>query len=144
VFTYLATADVGIEPILDETVSPVKAMEFMVFGIPFVAFDLEEPRRTGGSAALYAPPGDVTAFAAQLDRLLNDADLRQALGTAGRSRVTEELAWDHQEGAYLNVFDDLLARRTDGTVGVRHPRSSRRTGTAPPPVRGTRTQGRVG
>jgi len=144
VFTYLATADIGIEPILDETVSPVKAMEFMAFGIAFVAFDLAEPRRTGGTAALYAPPGDVTALAAQLDRLLDDADLRQALGTAGRRRVAEELAWDHQEDAYLDVFHELLARATGGTVGEHHSGSSRRTGTAPPPARGTRTQGSVG
>jgi glycosyltransferase involved in cell wall biosynthesis len=144
VFSYLATAQVGIEPVLDETVSPVKAMEFMAFGIPFVAFDLEEPRRTGGAAALYAPPGDVRAFAGQLARLLEDAELRAALGRAGRRRVAEELAWDHQEGAYLDVFDRLLGRPAAATAAMADVRASPRTGTAPPPVPGTRTRGSAG
>jgi glycosyltransferase involved in cell wall biosynthesis len=144
VFSYLATADVGIEPILDETVSPVKAMEFMAFGIPFVAFDLAEPRRTGGNAALYAEPGDVMAFTRQLECLLDNADLRGALGRAGRLRVAEELAWDNQETAYLDVFDRLLGVPARRSTVAADTRASQRTGTAPPRVPGTRTQGRAG
>ena len=145
VFQYVATADVGIEPILDPTVSPVKAMEFMAFGVPFVAFDLVEPRRTGGEAALYATPGDVVHFAKQISRLLDDADLRRDLGSIGRRRVAEELAWDRQEREYLGVFERVLAgRRSRATTVPTGAGSIRRNGTAPPQVPGTRTQGRVG
>jgi glycosyltransferase involved in cell wall biosynthesis len=144
VFTYLATADVGIEPILDDTVSPVKAMEFMAFGIPFVAFDLVEPRRTGGEAALYAPPGDVTAFARQLGRLLDDPALRAALGQAGRRRVAEDLAWDHQESRYLDVFGRLVGRPLACNDLTLDAGSIPSTGTAAPRVPGRRGRDRAG
>ena len=62
-FTYLSTADVGLEPNLEDIVSPVKGMEYMAFGLPFVSFDLTETRALAGEAAVYAPPGDVAGFA---------------------------------------------------------------------------------
>ncbi len=45
VFTHLASADLGLDTSLQEEVSPVKAMEYMTFGLPFVCFDLQESRR---------------------------------------------------------------------------------------------------
>ena len=47
VFTYLCTADIGLEPNLEGFVTPVKAMEYMAFGLPFVAFDVAETRLIG-------------------------------------------------------------------------------------------------
>jgi glycosyltransferase involved in cell wall biosynthesis len=108
VMAYLTTADLGMDPGLDETVTPVKTMEYMAVGLPFVAFDVTEVRAAAGGAALYAPPGDVSEFAGLIVALLDDADLRERLGQVGRRRVTEDLAWDHQQRAYLAVFDRLL------------------------------------
>jgi glycosyltransferase involved in cell wall biosynthesis len=108
VHAYLATADLGLEPNLEEIVSPVKAMEYMARGVPFVAFDLEETRRLGRDAALYARPGDVGTFAARIDELLDDPRRRAALGQAGRRRVADELSWERQEPAYLDVYRRLL------------------------------------
>jgi glycosyltransferase involved in cell wall biosynthesis len=109
-FTYLSTADLGLEPNLEEIVSPVKGMEYMAFGLPFVAFDLAETRALAGGAAVYAPPGDVPRFAALIDELLGDPGRRRELGRAGRRLIEERLAWDRQEQAYLGVYDQLLAR----------------------------------
>jgi hypothetical protein len=36
------------------------------------------------------------------------------MGTAGRRRIEEKLAWSHQEPQYLSVYDRLLRRRPDG------------------------------
>ena len=47
VFDYLCTADIGLEPNLEGFVTPVKAMEYMAFGLPFVAFDVAETRLIG-------------------------------------------------------------------------------------------------
>jgi glycosyltransferase involved in cell wall biosynthesis len=117
VFDYLSTADLGIEPNLEEFVSPVKAMEYMAFGLPFVAFDVAETRLLARKAAVFAPPGDVEAFARLLDELLADADRRAELGRAGRRRVAESIAWDHQKERYVAVFDRLAGRnRTKGDV----------------------------
>ncbi len=107
-FTYLRSADLGIEPNLEHIVSPVKGMEFMAFGLPFVAFDLRETRALAGDAALYAQPGDVEGFADLIAQLLDDPERRRALGAAGRDRVVREIAWEHQERAYLGVYRRLL------------------------------------
>lgn len=107
VFDYLSTADLGIETNLEPFVSPVKAMEYMAFGLPFVAFDVAETRALAAGAAALAAPGDVAAFAALIDGLLADPDRRAAMGRAGRRAVTETLAWEHQQGPYVAVFDRL-------------------------------------
>jgi glycosyltransferase involved in cell wall biosynthesis len=107
-FTYLSTADLGLEPNMEEIVSPVKGMEYMAFGLPFVSFDLAETRALAGGAAAYAKPGDVPGLARLIDELLSDPARRASLGRAGRLRVERRLAWDRQEEAYLGVYQRLL------------------------------------
>ena len=116
-FRYLATADLGLDASLQAEVSPVKAAEYMAFGLPFVAFDLPETRRTGGDAARYVPPGDVAALGSTLDSILRDNDEREAMGRRARMRAETDFVWDRQEGTYLRAFDELLrlGREADRT-----------------------------
>jgi glycosyltransferase involved in cell wall biosynthesis len=107
-FTYLSTADLGLEPNMEEIVSPVKGMEYMAFGLPFVSFDLAETRALAGGAAAYATPGDVPGFARLIDELLSDPARRAELGRTGRLRIEKRLAWDRQEEAYIGVYQRLL------------------------------------
>jgi glycosyltransferase involved in cell wall biosynthesis len=107
VFRYLATADLGLDASLQEEVSPVKAMEYMAFGLPFVAFDLRETRAIGGEAAAYAPPGDAEKLAAQVHDLLLDTGRRRSMGRVGRRRVRQELAWERQAEHYIEVMERL-------------------------------------
>jgi glycosyltransferase involved in cell wall biosynthesis len=86
-------------------------MEYMAFGLPFVAFDLPETGAIAEGAAVFAPPGDVTGHAKHIDALLADPERRAALGSVGRLRVQEELAWDHQAVTYLQTVNELLERR---------------------------------
>lgn len=109
VFRYLATADLGLDASLQFEVSPVKAMEYMAFGLPLVAFDLPETRAISEGAAAYAPPGDVQAHARAIDGLLCSPRCREALGRAGRARVGRELAWERQASRYLGVIERLCA-----------------------------------
>jgi glycosyltransferase involved in cell wall biosynthesis len=104
VFGCLAAADVGIDTSLQSEVSPVKAMEYMAFGLPVISFDLLETRRTVGSAGVFVPPGDVATFGDQLIKLADDGDLQHDLGRAGRERVETELAWERQAELYLGVL----------------------------------------
>lgn len=108
VFQYLATADLGLDASLQAEVSPVKAMEYMAFGLPFVAFDLPETRAIAEGAAAFAKPGDIADHARNIDELMADAKRRAVLGSAGRLRVREELAWDHQAVTYVGAVDGLL------------------------------------
>jgi asparagine synthase (glutamine-hydrolysing) len=98
VFAHLAAADVG----------------YMASGLPFVAFDLRETRALGGDGGRYATPGDVAGFAEAIDELTRDPGLRARLGAAGQQRVREQVAWEHQEAAYLRLFADLLPLRPTG------------------------------
>jgi glycosyltransferase involved in cell wall biosynthesis len=111
VFGCLAAADVGIDTTLQSEVSPVKAMEYMAFGLPVVAFDLLETRRTVGPAGIHVSPGDVEAFGDQLVKLIEDAELRRRLGRAGRDRMETELAWERQAETYLDVLQRLTTGR---------------------------------
>lgn len=118
VFDHLATADLGLQPNpktprIDMSTA-IKTMEYMACGLPVVAFDVVETRRSAGDAAAYAQPNDVTSFARAVSGLLDDPGRREAMGAIGRRRVAEELAWDHQKAAYVGVFDRLLGRAAPG------------------------------
>jgi glycosyltransferase involved in cell wall biosynthesis len=108
VFRQLAAADIGVDPNLEEFVSPVKVMEYMAFGLPVVAFDLRETRNLARDAAAYAAPGDVPGLARTLVEVLDDAPRRAAMGTAGIARVRESVAWEHQAARLLDVYRRLL------------------------------------
>ena len=88
--------------------TPVKGMEYMAFGLPFVAFDLLETRDLAEEAAAYAPPGDVAGFARLVDELLDDPARRREMARTGRQRIEDRFAWDHQRQAYLRVYERLL------------------------------------
>jgi glycosyltransferase involved in cell wall biosynthesis len=108
VFTYLATADLGLDASLQADVSPVKIYEYMAFGLPFVSFDLQETTAVGAAAGSYVAPGDVAALAREVVALLQSPDRRAEMGRAGRRRVEDELAWEHQARKYLAVVDRLV------------------------------------
>jgi glycosyltransferase involved in cell wall biosynthesis len=107
----LSTADVGLSPDpknpLNDVSTMNKSMEYMAFELPVVAFDLRETRVSTGDAAVYVKPNDIHEYAEAIVRLLDDEDERARLGKLGRARVEQELAWCHQERAYLGVYDRL-------------------------------------
>jgi len=111
VFRHLATADLGIDTSLQEEVSPVKAMEYMGHGLPFVGFDLRETRALSRDAAVLVAPGDVDAAAEAVVGLLDDRAQRNRLGDAGHRRVRDELAWEHQAQTYLAALTAGLSPR---------------------------------
>jgi glycosyltransferase involved in cell wall biosynthesis len=107
VFSYLATADIGLDTSLQEDISPVKIFEYMATGLPFVAFDVLETRVMGEGAAALVPPGDVKAYARELGELLDDRERRARLGAVGRGRVETELSWERQADTYLELMRRL-------------------------------------
>ncbi|MEU4238605.1 glycosyltransferase family 4 protein [Actinoplanes sp. NPDC026619] len=118
VYDMLSTADVGLEPNLEEFVTPVKAMEYMAFGLPFVAFDVAETRIIGAGAAELVPRGDVVAFAERIDSLLRNPDRRAELGAAGERAVRQRLSWDRQQVPYLGVIARLAQEKLTAAGGT--------------------------
>ena len=107
----LSTADVGLSPDpknpLNDLSTMNKTMEYMAFQLPVVAFDLRETRVSAGDAAVYVKPNDVREYAAAVAELMDDESRRTLLGKLGRARVEQQLAWHHQERAYLGVYERL-------------------------------------
>jgi glycosyltransferase involved in cell wall biosynthesis len=118
----LSTADVGLSPDpknpLNDLSTMNKSMEYMAFELPVVAFDLRETRVSCGDAAVYVKPNDVRDYAEAIVQLMDDEPKRALLGKVGRTRVEQELAWSHQEHAYLEVYQ----RVTAGTRAVERSR----------------------
>jgi glycosyltransferase involved in cell wall biosynthesis len=108
----LSTADIGLSPDpknpLNDVSTMNKTMEYMAFELPVVAFDLRETRVSAGEAAIYVTPNDTREYAAAIVDLLDDAPARARLGKAGRIKVEQELAWSHQERAYIGVYQSLV------------------------------------
>jgi glycosyltransferase involved in cell wall biosynthesis len=134
VFSYLASADLGLDTSLQGEITPVKILEYMAFGLPFVAFDVDETRAMGRGASALVPPADVECYARQVVALLDDAVRRAEMGEAGRERVRAELAWERQSAAYLAVMR-TLCQRTKPQHQRTKPQLSQRAKAASPDVR---------
>jgi glycosyltransferase involved in cell wall biosynthesis len=110
----LSTADVGLSPDpknpLNDLSTMNKSMEYMAFELPVVAFDLRETRVSVADAGVYVTPNDVDEYARTIVALTDDEPKRALLGKLGRARVEQELAWNLQKEAYLDVYRRVLRR----------------------------------
>jgi glycosyltransferase involved in cell wall biosynthesis len=110
----LSTADVGLSPDpknpLNDLSTMNKSMEYMAFELPVVAFDLHETRVSVADAGVYVTPNDVDEYARTIVALTDDEPKRALLGKLGRARVEQELAWNLQKEAYLDVYRRVLRR----------------------------------
>ncbi|MGX7678033.1 glycosyltransferase family 4 protein [Jatrophihabitans sp. DSM 45814] len=110
--SYLSTSDIGLCPDpkspLNDVSTMNKTMEYMAFALPVLTFDLVETRVSAGDAARYIAPGDIAAFAAAWNELLDDPESRVRLGVIGRERVVAELDWAPQAAKYVGVWQELL------------------------------------
>jgi len=109
----LRTATVAIQPDppskMAELSTMAKTVEYVARGLPVVAVDLLETRRTAEGAALYVPTGTPDELAKALDLLLSDSAARAEMGRVARQRFEESLAWDHQAKSYIRLWDQLLS-----------------------------------
>jgi glycosyltransferase involved in cell wall biosynthesis len=113
----LSTAGVGLSPDpknpLNDLSTMNKSMEYMAFELPVVAFDLLETRVSAADAAVYVEPNVIRRYAEAITELIDDEPRRAQMGKKGRLRVEQELAWSHQQDAYLGVYRELVSGRAD-------------------------------
>jgi len=69
-------------------------------GVPFVSLD--------GQTGLTVAPANPEAMAAALNRLLDDAELRQTLGSAGIRRARQEFSLDTMVGRTLELYRSVM------------------------------------
>src|SRR5947209_2949759 len=90
-----AEASVAVVPSLYEGFS-LPAIEAMACGVPLVATTggaLPEVVGPDGVNALTVPPGDPSALAVAIGRVLDDSALQTRLGAAGRAHVLDRYTW---------------------------------------------------
>lgn len=111
----LRSATVAIQPDaptrMNHLSTMAKTVEYLGRGVPVVAADLTETRRSAGDAAVYVPTGAPAEFAAAIHELLDDPHRRDRMRAVGLQRFADTLAWEHQARGYVSVWDRLLARR---------------------------------
>ncbi len=141
---FLRDATVAIQPDLPTRMNDLstmaKTVEYLGRGIPVVAADLTETRRTAAEAAVYVPHGTPEEYAEALHRLLDDAQARAAMRACGRTRFEQVLAWDHQAKTYADVWNALFARHGDGVARPRIPAQRGADRTAPEETTGRANQ----
>ena len=103
-------AALAVVPSLYEGFS-LPAIEAMACGTPLLATTggaLPEVVGTDGTTGMLVPPGDPSALADALLRLLGDDRLRAKLGAAGRARVLDRFTWRKTAEGTADEYRALL------------------------------------
>jgi glycosyltransferase involved in cell wall biosynthesis len=106
-----AESELAVVPSLYEGFS-LPAIEAMSTGICLVATTggaLPEVTGADNDTVLSCPAGDAEALAASIRRGLDNAELRQRIGTAGRARVVERWSWKHCAQLTVDQYREVLS-----------------------------------
>ncbi len=119
---FLCTADLAVVPDPKNTYSDActlnKVIEYMSMGVPIVAFDGVETRRSALDAARYVADNDPASMAEAIDELLEDESARERMSAFGRQRFADRLAWEHSAPELIGVYDGLLSPKRNAQLDV--------------------------
>jgi glycosyltransferase involved in cell wall biosynthesis len=112
--TYLYNSQIGLmpEPRNDYTNNSLhkKVLEYMYAGLPLVAYELKEAKKSAGDAAIFVKNNNELKFAKAILQLIDDPGLRMVMGKRGKERVEinfrEESSREELLAAYEYVFSD--------------------------------------
>lgn len=107
---YTSTFDIALQPHVVPYASPLKLFEYMAAGSAIVAPSVANIREilTHEHDALLFDPEVSGAFGDVVQRLIEDAALRQRLGVAARQTLDDrELTWEHNACRVMAVASDV-------------------------------------
>ena len=102
---------IAVVPSLYEGFS-LPAVEAMSSGVPLLATTggaLPEVAGIHGETCFLVPPGDVEAMASMIRTVLDQPELRNRVGAAGRQRVVDNWSWKHTAARTVEQYRALLA-----------------------------------
>jgi glycosyltransferase involved in cell wall biosynthesis len=108
----LHAADIFVLATRSESM-PMSVLEAMAAGLPVVASEVGGLPEvvTEEQTGLLVPPGDPAALASAIARLLEDRELRVALGARGLERARTTFSLERFRGDHLNAYRALLETR---------------------------------
>lgn len=94
-------------------------LEAMASRRPVVAFDSGGAAEivVNGETGLLFPSGNLEAMAEGVSRLLDNPDMRQRMGEAGRRRVEQSYMLDQHCCSVMQIYDDLMDKRNTVSHG---------------------------
>jgi len=112
VASLFARASVVVLPYLEATQSAVAAIA-MSAGKPVVATNVGglSDLLTHGVTGLLTPPGDATALAEAICKLLGNQELRIKMGQAAKSYANNHLSWNKIAVSTLDVYETAIRAR---------------------------------
>jgi glycosyltransferase involved in cell wall biosynthesis len=121
----LRDATVALQPDLPTRMNQLstmaKTVEYLGRGVPVVAVDMTETRRSVGDAGLYVPTGHPADFTDANNPLHAAPAMRERMRQPALPRFRDSLSWEHQADAYVSVWRKLLAKRLARAAGPRIP-----------------------
>jgi len=111
VIPWLGITDIFVLPSYYREGTPVTVLEAMAMGLPVVATDVPGCREAvvHGETGLLVPPRDVDKLTLAIQQLVEDPELRQRMGGAGRARVVQYFAVERIVEQYLGLYAELLS-----------------------------------
>ena len=107
---WLSLGDVAVEPKMSATEAAGKVLDYMAMGLPVVAFDIPVMREYLATDGVYAPLGDATAFANQIESLLDHPARAREIGWALRARVRQRFSWEQAGREIERVYTELIQK----------------------------------
>lgn len=104
---YLSLGDISVAPKMSLTEGSGKLLNYMALAQPIVAFDTAVHREYLADLGIYAPMGDVNAFAQGIQTLLHNPEKRITLGQKLRERAIHVYSWRKAGEEIVSLYNQL-------------------------------------
>lgn len=90
-------------------------LEYMALGKPVIATsgggtnEIVEDKKTG----FLVSPSNAPELCGKMEKLINDADLRNKMGLAGQERIKKMFSIDSMANKYISFYETILANNVD-------------------------------
>ena len=114
----LGAADIAVAPypkmVHEMWLSPIKLFEYMASGIAIIASGIGQLTDVvkDGYNGLLVPPGDTSAMASAMKKLIEDSDLRSQLGQHARDDAVNKYSWERYISNLEHVFAGVVAGKS--------------------------------